>query len=95
MGMAMQEDDTITQHGRAFRRMASRWPSDYFLFPKLKEHSSGQRCEASCDPSLRNDLVHQQPHPQHPLFHPDIGRQRPGRERNQQPSGGLNGRRRF
>ncbi|GBL83968.1 hypothetical protein AVEN_100852-1 [Araneus ventricosus] len=24
-------------------RMASRWPSDYFLFPKLKEHLSGTR----------------------------------------------------
>ncbi|GBN99661.1 hypothetical protein AVEN_112419-1, partial [Araneus ventricosus] len=24
----------------SLRRMASRWPSDYFLFPKLKEHLS-------------------------------------------------------
>ncbi|GBO39609.1 hypothetical protein AVEN_98071-1 [Araneus ventricosus] len=49
MGMAMQEDDTITQHARAFRRMASRWPSDHFLFPKLEEHSSGKRFSSASD----------------------------------------------
>nr|GBN18540.1 hypothetical protein AVEN_27647-1 [Araneus ventricosus]GBN18562.1 hypothetical protein AVEN_38415-1 [Araneus ventricosus]GBN18631.1 hypothetical protein AVEN_144502-1 [Araneus ventricosus] len=41
MCIVMQEDDTITQHADRLRRMASRWPSDYFLFPKLKEHLSG------------------------------------------------------
>ncbi|GBM72947.1 hypothetical protein AVEN_124127-1 [Araneus ventricosus] len=43
MGIVMQEDDTITQHARCLRRMASRWPGDYFLLPKLKEHLSGTR----------------------------------------------------
>ncbi|GBM42883.1 hypothetical protein AVEN_245707-1 [Araneus ventricosus] len=40
MGIVTQEDDTITQHARE-RRIASRWPSDYFLSPKLKEPLSG------------------------------------------------------
>ncbi|GBN14625.1 hypothetical protein AVEN_171729-1 [Araneus ventricosus] len=49
-GMVMQEDDTITQHGRAIvRRMASRWPNDYFLFQKLKEHLSGRKFSSETD----------------------------------------------
>ncbi|GBN34759.1 hypothetical protein AVEN_77454-1 [Araneus ventricosus] len=38
MGIVMQKADTITQHATAFAsdRMASRWPSDYFIFRKLK-----------------------------------------------------------
>ncbi|GBO42668.1 hypothetical protein AVEN_149103-1 [Araneus ventricosus] len=31
------------------RRMASRWPSDYFLSPKLKEHLSGTRFSPKSD----------------------------------------------
>ncbi|GBO34882.1 hypothetical protein AVEN_78470-1, partial [Araneus ventricosus] len=31
------------------RRMASRWPSDHFLFPKLKEHLSGIRFSSESD----------------------------------------------
>ncbi|GBN16467.1 hypothetical protein AVEN_196923-1 [Araneus ventricosus] len=31
------------------RRMASRWPNDYFLFPKLKEHLSGTRFSSESD----------------------------------------------
>ncbi|GBM25970.1 hypothetical protein AVEN_223106-1 [Araneus ventricosus] len=34
---------------RRLRRMASRWPSDYFLFPKLKEHLSGTRFSSDSD----------------------------------------------
>ncbi|GBO30610.1 hypothetical protein AVEN_158688-1, partial [Araneus ventricosus] len=30
-------------------RMASRWPSDYFLFPKWKEHLSGRRFSSESD----------------------------------------------
>ncbi|GBM20669.1 hypothetical protein AVEN_230249-1 [Araneus ventricosus] len=33
---------SLNMSGR-LRRMASRWPSDYFLFPKLEEHLSGTR----------------------------------------------------
>ncbi|GBN87626.1 hypothetical protein AVEN_261437-1 [Araneus ventricosus] len=40
MGIAMQEDDTINQHARAFAYMASRCPNDYFLYTRLKEHLS-------------------------------------------------------
>ncbi|GBM85974.1 hypothetical protein AVEN_43520-1 [Araneus ventricosus] len=50
MGIVMQEDDTITQHARAIvRRMASRWPSDYFLSQKLKEHLSGRKFSSETD----------------------------------------------
>ncbi|GBM50444.1 hypothetical protein AVEN_53020-1, partial [Araneus ventricosus] len=31
------------------RQMASRWPSDYFLFSKLKEHLSGTRFSSDND----------------------------------------------
>ncbi|GBN40325.1 hypothetical protein AVEN_81197-1, partial [Araneus ventricosus] len=31
------------------RRMTSRWPNDYFLFPKLKEHLSGTRFSSESD----------------------------------------------
>ncbi|GBL80920.1 hypothetical protein AVEN_26328-1 [Araneus ventricosus] len=30
-------------------RMASRWPSDYFLFPKLKEYLSATRFSSDSD----------------------------------------------
>ncbi|GBL92968.1 hypothetical protein AVEN_54613-1 [Araneus ventricosus] len=43
MSITMQEDDTITQHARRLRQMASRWTCDYFLLPELKEHLSGTR----------------------------------------------------
>ncbi|GBM26184.1 hypothetical protein AVEN_171305-1 [Araneus ventricosus] len=36
-------------------RMASRWPSDYFLFPKLKEHSSGIRFSSSSDAKIATE----------------------------------------
>ncbi|GBN47066.1 hypothetical protein AVEN_40716-1 [Araneus ventricosus] len=32
-----------------FRRMASRWPSNYFLFVKLKEHLSATRLSSDSD----------------------------------------------
>ncbi|GBO02014.1 Liprin-beta-1 [Araneus ventricosus] len=95
--LPIQEDDTITQHSRAFsaavftslfdentfpdkclesrlgarsglydfypyrkmtlslnipgrlRRMASRWPSDYFLFPKLKKHVPERQFSSNSD----------------------------------------------
>ncbi|GBM39713.1 hypothetical protein AVEN_47518-1 [Araneus ventricosus] len=31
------------------RRMSSRWPSDYFLFPKLKEHLFGTKSSSDSD----------------------------------------------
>ncbi|GBN50469.1 hypothetical protein AVEN_253359-1 [Araneus ventricosus] len=31
------------------RRMVSLWPSDYFLFPKLKEHLPGTRFSSDSD----------------------------------------------
>ncbi|GBL89970.1 hypothetical protein AVEN_178381-1 [Araneus ventricosus] len=34
---------------RRLRRMTSRWPSDYILFPKLKEHLSGTRFSSDSD----------------------------------------------
>ncbi|GBM24214.1 hypothetical protein AVEN_22554-1 [Araneus ventricosus] len=43
MGNVMQKDGTIAQHARDLHRMTSRWPSDYSLFPKFKEHTSGTR----------------------------------------------------
>ncbi|GBO40279.1 hypothetical protein AVEN_33380-1 [Araneus ventricosus] len=49
LGIVMQEDDTITQHGKAFSSEGLRWPSDYFLFPKLKEHLSGTRFSSDSD----------------------------------------------
>ncbi|GBO27367.1 hypothetical protein AVEN_171000-1 [Araneus ventricosus] len=51
MSSAMQDDHTtptLNMPGR-FLRMASRWPSDYFLFPKLKEHLSGTRLSSESD----------------------------------------------
>ncbi|GBL54853.1 hypothetical protein AVEN_166734-1, partial [Araneus ventricosus] len=43
MGIVTQKmTPSLSIPGR-LRRMASRWPSDYFLFPKLKEHLSGTR----------------------------------------------------
>ncbi|GBM73153.1 hypothetical protein AVEN_129080-1 [Araneus ventricosus] len=51
MGSAMQDDDTtptLNMPGR-FIRMASRWPSDNFLFSKLKEHVSGTMFSSDSD----------------------------------------------
>ncbi|GBO16187.1 hypothetical protein AVEN_221672-1 [Araneus ventricosus] len=51
MGSAMQDDDTtptLNMPGR-FIRMASRCPSDNFLFPKLKEHLSGTMFSSDSD----------------------------------------------
>ncbi|GBN73066.1 hypothetical protein AVEN_196579-1 [Araneus ventricosus] len=49
MGIVMQEDDAITQYARVFMSEDFTWPSDYFLFPKLKEHLSGNRCSSESD----------------------------------------------
>ncbi|GBM27285.1 hypothetical protein AVEN_208444-1 [Araneus ventricosus] len=49
MDIVMQEEETITQHVRGLRRIASRWPSDYFL---LKEHLSGTRFSSDSENSL-------------------------------------------
>ncbi|GBN16420.1 hypothetical protein AVEN_256450-1 [Araneus ventricosus] len=51
MDSAMQDDDTtptLNMPGRLLR-MALRWPSDNFLFPKLKEHLSGTRISSDSD----------------------------------------------
>ncbi|GBM11840.1 hypothetical protein AVEN_26768-1 [Araneus ventricosus] len=44
----MQESDNVTQHGKAFVSDGL-WPSDYFFFPKLKEHLSGTRFSSNSD----------------------------------------------
>ncbi|GBO20478.1 hypothetical protein AVEN_179143-1 [Araneus ventricosus] len=49
MGIVMQEDDTITQHARAFASNNFTMPNDYFLFPKLKEHLSRTRFSSESD----------------------------------------------
>ncbi|GBN38907.1 hypothetical protein AVEN_116568-1 [Araneus ventricosus] len=41
MGIVMQEDDTITQHTRAFALDNLTMANDYLLFPKLKEDLFG------------------------------------------------------
>ncbi|GBN43153.1 hypothetical protein AVEN_116821-1 [Araneus ventricosus] len=49
MSIAMQECDIIAQHAREFASITSRWPNDYFLIPKLKEHLSGTRLYSESD----------------------------------------------
>ncbi|GBO21263.1 hypothetical protein AVEN_72708-1, partial [Araneus ventricosus] len=49
MGVLMQKDDTVFHHPGCLRRMVSRWPSDYFIFPKLKTHLSGTRFSSDSD----------------------------------------------
>ncbi|GBN44832.1 hypothetical protein AVEN_142150-1 [Araneus ventricosus] len=51
MGIAMQEDDTITQHARAFPLDGIELdrPSEYFPFPKLKEHLFGTSFSSESD----------------------------------------------
>ncbi|GBM94070.1 hypothetical protein AVEN_252040-1 [Araneus ventricosus] len=49
MGIVMHEDDTITQYARAVLR----WPSDFFLFPKLKEQLSGTRLSSESENGCR------------------------------------------
>ncbi|GBM83668.1 hypothetical protein AVEN_57367-1 [Araneus ventricosus] len=39
---------SLNKSGR-LRRMASRWPNDYFLFSKLKENLSGIRFSSDSD----------------------------------------------
>ncbi|GBN70265.1 hypothetical protein AVEN_244225-1 [Araneus ventricosus] len=39
---------SLNMPGR-LRRVTSKWPSDYFLFPKLKEHLSGTRISSEND----------------------------------------------
>ncbi|GBL94815.1 hypothetical protein AVEN_197502-1 [Araneus ventricosus] len=43
MGFVKQEDNTITQHARAFTLDGFTMASNNFLLPKLKEHLSGKR----------------------------------------------------
>ncbi|GBN78472.1 hypothetical protein AVEN_136432-1 [Araneus ventricosus] len=56
MGITMQEDDTITQHAKSLRRMASRLTSDYFLFSKLKEHLSVTRFSSDTEVKTTSEI---------------------------------------
>ncbi|GBN40970.1 hypothetical protein AVEN_249500-1, partial [Araneus ventricosus] len=49
MGTVMQEDNTITQHARAFASDGFTMAHDYLLFPKLKDHLSGTKFSSNSD----------------------------------------------
>ncbi|GBL74267.1 hypothetical protein AVEN_235266-1 [Araneus ventricosus] len=48
MGIACRRKTPSLNMPERLRRMASRWPSAFFIFPKLKEHLSGTRFSSNC-----------------------------------------------